>query len=112
MPYLVAIFCVIGIAIGQLLFKSSAAIMQKTDNTFDSKALSILAIALLLYGATTIAWVWVLQKLQLGKAYPFMALAFVLVPAGSTIFLGEKFNSQYWVGVAMIALGIIVTVRP
>jgi drug/metabolite transporter (DMT)-like permease len=111
MAYLVAISCVVGIAIGQLLFKSCALSIQEAGNKLNSKALLIFAVALALFGMTTVAWVWVLQKLQLGKAYPLMALAFALVPLGSYAFLGERFSPQYWVGVAMIMLGIMVTVR-
>lgn len=111
MTYVVAIICVIGIAIGQILFKLSAAALKESGSFFDLRTMFILGSALVLYGVTTIAWVWVLQKIDLGKAYPLMALAFVLVPIGSHLFLGERFSPQYFVGVALIMAGIVVTVR-
>ncbi|WP_459200419.1 EamA family transporter, partial [Pseudomonas tremae] len=64
-----------------------------------------------LYGITTLAWVWVLQKIELGKVYPLMALAFVLVPIGSHFFFGERFQPQYFLGVAIIIIGILIAVR-
>jgi len=78
---------------------------------FDLGTLTLLFSAFALYGLTTIAWVWVLQKAELGRVYPLMAMAFVLVPIGSYFFLGERFNPQYFVGVALIAAGIVIAVR-
>lgn len=106
-----AVLCVLGIAVGQILFKLSANSLHQTGNFFAPKTAAILFAALALYGITTIAWVWVLQKVELGQVYPLMALAFVLVPLGSYIILGERFQTQYFLGVLLIVAGIVVTVR-
>ncbi|MGE8687176.1 MAG: 4-amino-4-deoxy-L-arabinose-phospho-UDP flippase [Achromobacter sp.] len=111
MIYVVAIICVIGIAVGQILFKLSAQSLHRTGNFFDMGTLTLLFSAFALYGLTTIAWVWVLQKAELGRVYPLMAMAFVLVPIGSYFFLGERFSPQYFIGVALIAAGIVIAVR-
>ncbi len=111
MSYFVALICVLGIAAGQLLFKLSAMSLQRTGSLFHLDTLTTLFAAFALYGITTIAWVWVLQKIELGKVYPLMALAFVLVPVGSYVMFGEKFQSQYFLGVAVIIAGIIITVK-
>ncbi|WP_312043081.1 EamA family transporter [Erwinia sp.] len=111
MFYFVALLCVLGIAAGQIMFKLSAIAMHKSGTMFSFNALAILFCAFALYGITTVAWVWVLQKIELGKAYPLMALAFAIVPIGSYLFLGEKFTYQYFFGVALIIIGIIVAVK-
>ena len=111
MTYLIAFACVIGIATGQILFKLSALSVHQSGSWFDTKTLITLFSAFALYGITTIAWIWVLQKIDLGKAYPLMALAFVLVPVGSHFVFGERFQPQYFVGVAIIMLGITVIVK-
>ncbi|MGX9742308.1 EamA family transporter [Pseudocitrobacter corydidari] len=111
MFYFVALLCVLGIAVGQILFKITSGVLSETGNLFASKTLLMLFCAFSLYGITTIAWIWVLQKIELGKAYPLMALAFIIVPIGSYIFLGEKFTSQYFIGVALIMAGIIIALR-
>ena len=108
---IIAVLCVLGIAIGQILFKLSANSLHQTSSFFAPKTAAILFAALALYGITTIAWVWVLQKLELGRVYPLMAMAFVLVPLGSHFIFGERFQLQYFVGVALIMTGIVVTVR-
>ncbi|WP_277593952.1 4-amino-4-deoxy-L-arabinose-phospho-UDP flippase [Pseudomonas chlororaphis] len=111
MIYFLAVLCVVGIAAGQILFKLSAASMERAGSFFDLRSLIILTGALALYGVTTIAWVWVLQKIELGRAYPLMAIAFVLVPIGSYFVFGERFQTQYFVGVLMIIFGILVTLK-
>lgn len=108
---IIAVLCVVGLAIGQILFKLSANSLSQTGSFFAPKTAVMLFAALVLYGVTTIAWVWVLQKVELGRVYPFMALAFILVPLGSYWILGERFQPQYFVGVGLIMIGIVVTVR-
>lgn len=111
MTYLVAILCVIGIAVGQILFKLSAVALKDSGSFFEPKTALTLLSAFALYGITTIAWVWVLQKSDLGRIYPLMALAFLLVPLGSWVVLGERFSPQYFLGVALIVSGIVITVK-
>ncbi|CAA9893012.1 4-amino-4-deoxy-L-arabinose-phospho-UDP flippase [Candidatus Methylobacter favarea] len=108
---IVAVICVIGLAIGQILFKVSATSLAQTGSFFALKTAATLLAAMTLYAITTIAWVWVLQKVELGRVYPLMALAFVLVPLGSHLIFGERFHLQYFVGVALIMIGIVVTVK-
>jgi drug/metabolite transporter (DMT)-like permease len=110
--YLVTVCCVLGIAAGQLLFKASARAIERAGTPFDPSAVMLLGIALALYGITTLAWVWVLQRVDLGHVYPFMALAFALVPLGSYLLFGERFQPQYFLGVGIMVTGLIIAVRP
>ena len=86
--HIVAVLCVVGLAIGQILFKISATSLTQTGSFFAFKTASILIAAVTLYAITSVAWVWVLQKVELGRVYPLMALAFVLVPLGSHFAFG------------------------
>lgn len=108
---IVAVLCVAGMAIGQILFKVSATSLARTGSFFAFETAATLLAAMVLYGITTVAWVWVLQKVELGRVYPLMALAFVLVPLGSHLIFGERFQPQYFVGVALIIIGIVVAVK-
>jgi drug/metabolite transporter (DMT)-like permease len=111
MTYLIALICVLGIAAGQILFKMSATSLKASGSFFDPQTLLTLFSAFALYGITTIGWVWVLQKVELGKVYPLMALAFVIVPLGSHYFFAERFQPQYFVGIVLIMSGIFVATR-
>lgn len=107
--YVVAIICVIGLAFGQILFKVSANASQLSGSLLSLKSLAALLGAMCLYGLTSLAWIWVLQRIQLGKVYPLMALAFLLVPLGSHFVFGERFQVQYVFGVIFIMIGVILT---
>ncbi len=109
MIYIVALICVLGIAAGQLLFKLSAMAFHRSGDFLNPGALTYFVIALALYGITTLGWVWLLQKAELGKIYPLMALAFVIVPIASYFMFGERFNAQYFLGVALIMVGIVIS---
>ncbi|WP_027925676.1 EamA family transporter [Pseudomonas sp. URMO17WK12:I12] len=111
MIYVVAILCVLGLAIGQILFKTSSLALAQAGTFFNLRVMIALFAAMFLYGITSIAWVWVLQRIELGRVYPLMALAFVLVPIGSHFIFGERFQLQYFVGVVFIVFGIFVAVR-
>jgi drug/metabolite transporter (DMT)-like permease len=111
MVYFVGFLCVLGLAVGQILFKISSTALLESGTFFSLKSALSLISAMFLYAITSIAWVWVLQKIELGKIYPLMALAFILVPIGSHFVFGERFQIQYFFGVALIAVGIIVAVR-
>lgn len=108
---IVAVLCVVGLAIGQILFKVSATSLSETGSFFALKTVTTIIAAMVLYAVTSIAWVWVLQKIELGRVYPLMALAFILVPLGSHFIFGERFAAQYFVGVTLIVIGIVVTIR-
>ena len=110
-PEIVALLCVIAIAVGQVLFKVSATSLAQTGSFFAFKTAATLLAAMTLYAITSIAWVWVLQKVELGRIYPLMALAFILVPLGSYFVFGERFHLQYFVGVALIMIGIVLAVK-
>lgn len=109
--YVAAILCVVGLAVGQILFKVSATALSQSGTFLAIKPAAILFAAMCLYGATSVAWVWVLQKVELGRVYPLMALAFVLVPLGSYLVFGERFQPQYFIGIAMIMVGIFIAVK-
>lgn len=109
--YLVALICVAGMALGQILFKMCAMAARDAGSPLEVRAVSLLVVALVLYGVTTLVWIWVLQRIDLGKIYPFMALAFVLVPIGSHLVFGERFSTQYFFGVAFIVIGIVIIAK-
>lgn len=111
MTTLAALAVVCGMAAGQLLFKFGADLLNRHDGAILSPAGAVLGAALALYGLTTVGWIWVLQRSDLGKIYPLMALSFVLVPLASHLLLGEQFSWRYGLGCALIVAGIALTAR-
>ena len=103
---LYALLCVLGISIGQLLFKKAAAAMPETLSLMALLTNGWLIASLALYGITTLGWVWVLRHAPLHMAYPFMGLAFIIVPLLAWAFLGEPLGWQTLLGGALILAGV------
>lgn len=68
-------------------------------------------IALLLYGTATLLWVYLLRTVPLSKAYPFVALGFIAIPALAYFIFGEKLNISYMFGTGLIVFGIFLTIQ-
>lgn len=103
---LLTILCVTGIAIGQLLFKRAATALSPQDGWWALATNGWLWAALVLYGLTTLLWVWILRHAPLNIAYPFMGLAFLIVPLLAWWLLGEPLTWQTIAGGALILAGV------
>ena len=68
----------------------------------DVGVLSAIAAAFL----AALCWMLAMARLELGFAYPFMALTFVLVPIGSTLLFGEPLPKLQMLGLALIVAGV------
>jgi drug/metabolite transporter (DMT)-like permease len=53
-------------------------------------------------------WMLAVSRLQIGYAYPFMALTFVFVPVGSNLFLGEPLRLAQMIGIVFILAGVTI----
>jgi len=98
--------CVLGISIGQLLFKQAAAALPATLSLPALLHNGWLIAALALYGVTTLGWVWILRHAPLHLAYPFMGLAFLIVPTLAWALLGEPLHWRTLAGGALIMAGV------
>lgn len=105
------VLCVLGISIGQVLFKHAATSIADATQWKDWAFNGWLLGALILYGATTLAWIGVLRHAPLRLAYPFMGLAFLIVPCLGRLFLGEPLHGLTLAGGTLILLGITLVAR-
>ncbi|MCC8363833.1 EamA family transporter [Lysobacter sp. A6] len=99
------------ICAGQLLFKLVGQKLAAGAPALSMQVLAMMTLAMGIYGTATLLWVYVLKSVPLTKAYPFMALSFVAVPALSVLFLSERVTPQYVIGAALIVCGVILAVR-
>ncbi len=71
-------------------------------------------VALFVYGAATLLWIFALSHAPLSRAMSFAALTFAIVPVIDAIFLREELNFAYWIGVIVgviaIVTGVAITV--
>jgi undecaprenyl phosphate-alpha-L-ara4N flippase subunit ArnE len=109
---LLTVLTVLSMAGGQILFKLAARDMAQGDGLVTQVLLNgWLWTALAVYAAATAFWVLLLRQLPLNLAYPFVALAFVIVPLLSHWLLGEPLRWQNLAGAALIIAGVWVSVR-
>lgn len=103
----------IGMSLGQALFKlaadraSSAAGGEFWSSLFST---GYFYVTIALYAVLTLVWFWVLARVPLSRAYPFVALAFVLTPVFAALFFGESIDLWYVASLALIlgGLGLLV----
>ena len=65
-----------------------------------------LAIAAL--GAGLLVWLLVLQRLEVGVAYPMLSLNFVLITLIARFVFHEPIDRRHWLGVALVMGGVIL----
>lgn len=106
-----AVVCVLLIAVGQILFKTVGLAVEEEGTVFAWRPASLVSLAAILYVWATVLWIWLLRLVPLTTAYPFMAISFVLVPALSALFLGERVSLQYAIGTSLVIAGVIVITR-
>ena len=100
------LLCVVCISVGQLLFKQAANALPPQAQLVDWLFNGWLIASLCLYALTTLGWVWILRHAPLHIAYPFMGLAFLLVPLLARALLGEPLTWQTLVCGALILAGV------
>ena len=100
------------LAAGQILFKRAADSnppLRQVGDLIGLAANFYVWAALVLYGAATLYWIYLLQQIPLSRAYPFAALSFVLVPVFAWLTLGDTITLRYAGGVALIVLGMYLS---
>lgn len=102
----------IGMAGGQLLFKS-AALRYVSDAPLGERLFSLVAnvyflAAVGLYVTLTVVWVWILTFTPLSRAYPFVALAFAITPLLGGLVFAEPITTRLMLGIGLILGGLLL----
>ena len=98
------------IAFGQLLFKlASRSLTGNLGRDLVAIAFDPYFIgAIAFYGIASFLWVIALSKTDISRAYPFMAIGFVVVPLIGHYMLNESLNLPFFLGTGLIVAGIAV----
>ncbi len=101
---------------GQLVIKWQASIFKPATNGLLVKLPSVLQLLLqpwvisafvAAFGAS-LCWMLAVSRLELSKAYPFMALNFLIVCMMAVPLFGETFTLTKGVGLATVVLGLLI----
>lgn len=107
----------LGMSAGQLLFKAAAVSIQAeaARSTFGwlmrVPMNPYFVAAAVMYLALSVCWVWLLGFTPLSRAYPFVALAFVLTPLLGHFVFGEVLTARFFVGTGFVIIGLMLIVR-
>jgi drug/metabolite transporter (DMT)-like permease len=100
-----------GMVGGQLLFKlasSRAAMEGPLGERLSAMILNgFFLAAVLLYGALTVLWVWILNFTPLSRAYVFVALAFAVTPLLGGLLFAEPITARLIIGIVLICCGLV-----
>ena len=65
-------------------------------------------LALLCLGLGLLVWLLVLQRLEVGVAYPMLSLNFVLITLVARFVFHEPVDRRHWFGVALVMAGVLL----
>jgi drug/metabolite transporter (DMT)-like permease len=106
------VIVVVVIATGQFLFKRAGLAIKGLlpwDGLWTLVTLPAFYLAVALYGFATVLWIYVLSRIPLTEAFPWMAIATAIVPLIGWWFYGERVNSMFWAGMLLIIAGLLLT---
>ena len=66
---------------------------------------------LAIYGSSVAVWLWILSKVDLSLAYPFVGVSFVVVMLFGVFLLDETVSPLRMVGTLLIAAGCVLVAR-
>ncbi|AZF42717.1 Undecaprenyl phosphate-aminoarabinose flippase subunit ArnE [Pseudomonas sp. R1-43-08] len=67
--------------------------------------------ALVCLGLGLLVWLLVLQRLEVGIAYPMLSLNFVVVTLMARFVFAEHIDGRHWLGVVLIIAGVVLLGR-
>ena len=65
-------------------------------------------LALLALGSGLLVWLLVLQRLEVGIAYPMLSLNFVLITLVARYLFKETIDLRHWCGVGLVIAGVVL----
>ncbi|AZD29714.1 4-amino-4-deoxy-L-arabinose-phosphoundecaprenol flippase subunit ArnE [Pseudomonas chlororaphis] len=68
-------------------------------------------LALASLGLGLLVWLLVLQRVEVGIAYPMLSLNFVLITLVARFVFHEAIDRRHWLGVALVLAGVLLLSR-
>ena len=107
---LAALGCVLLLTGGQIAFKAAADAGVAAGGMLSPRPLLMTAGALAIYAVASLLWILLLQRAPISRIYPFMGLAFVVVPVAAHFLLGDTLGVRHLLGSVIIAVGVVIAV--
>ncbi len=116
-PYLQIALGALLVAASELLLKKGASVAARWPGAVSWTGIAALGSiwtwgGILTYILSFASWLYVLKYVPLGIAFTLVNSVQILVPVGAWLFLGEPVSPTRWAGIALVAAGILLLVRP
>lgn len=116
MSYALILLTILFTVYGQIVIKWQVVLAGALPPEFTARVLFLFRLllnpwiisALLAAFLAAICWMGAMTKLPLSRAYPFMALNFILVTIFASMLLGEAITWPKIAGLALIVSGLVV----
>lgn len=63
------------------------------------------------YAISIVVWMYVLSKVQVSFAYPFLSVGYVIVVGAAYLFFREPVSATKLAGIALICAGVVLVAR-
>lgn len=110
-PIIVILATVTLSAVAQVALKSGVSALKLADTQGVSGLMMAAAaspfiwLGLVIYGLSILAWLWVLSKVDVSFAYPFVGLSFILTAVMGAVLLDETVSPLRLAGICLVACG-------
>jgi drug/metabolite transporter (DMT)-like permease len=110
MVYLILLLNIVLLVAGQTIWKLGLEKAGGLDagNWLQVMFSPLIMLGILIYGAATVLWLYVLSRLPISVAYPLQSFAFVLAMLIALFFFKESIPVNRWIGTAVILAGISI----
>lgn len=103
--------CVVLNSIAQIFLKFGMSNLDKKVSLSTAFVPSLITNAYVvfgaaLYGISFILWLYVLSKVKVSYAYPFISLSYVFVAVLGFFLLSEKISIGAWIGICLVVIGV------
>lgn len=95
--------------VGQFFLKKgvvASSLIPSVESITRTLLSPFVLLGLIVYGASAIVWLFVLQRFPLSVAYPALSLTYIVIVAISILILKEPVTSYKLVGILLIVLGV------
>jgi len=103
-------FAQVALKLGTAPLKSTAG-KSLPDIVLSVAASPFIWVGLGIYGASVLAWMWVLSKTDVSVAYPFVGISFVLTAIMGAMFLHENVSPLRIGGTLLVIFGCILIAK-
>jgi undecaprenyl phosphate-alpha-L-ara4N flippase subunit ArnE len=104
-----AVFAIVTVALNgsaQLLLRQAALTGAVPTNPLSLVRNGWFMVGLAAYGGSVLTWLFVLRRVPLSVAAPFVALVYVLVPLASRLLFADSVSPRMWLGMLLVVLGV------